>query len=409
MKEVCDLSLSLSKQDATSELSQSLAGRDPRTGKSIVVRFADGHITAIEEGAPNETAWLAPGLVDLQVNGYCGDDFNADDLTVEAVQRLALRLFYTGITMFQPTIITASEEKIIRNLRVIAAARKMNPWLEHMIPSVHIEGPHIATEAGPRGAHPLEDVRPPDIAEFARWQAASGNLVGMVTVSPHYENACKYISALSRQGILVSLGHSSATPDQIHAGAAAGARLSTHLGNGVANPLPRHPNLIWAQLADDRLTATLIADGHHLPADTVKVILRAKTVSRTILITDLVMLAGMVPGEYETTVGGKVELHADGLLNMAGTNFLAGATATLKDAVAYVVAHTGFSLGDAIRMATECPGRFLRGSSGTLSVGASADLIRFSWREGDSTLTIEDAVVCGRNSDSLSDSINLQV
>jgi N-acetylglucosamine-6-phosphate deacetylase len=134
--------------------------------------------------------------------------------------------------------------------------------------------------------------------------------------------------------------------------------------------------------------------------------LRAKTVSRAILISDLVMLAGMPPGAYETPVGGKVELHADGLLNMAGTTFLAGATATLKDAVAYVAANTGFSLGDVLQMTTENPGRFL-GGRGVLSVGAPADLIRFHWEKGSSMLTIEDALVCGRNCHSISDAVSI--
>jgi N-acetylglucosamine-6-phosphate deacetylase len=144
----------------------------------------------------------------------------------------------------------------------------------------------------------------------------------------------------------------------------------------------------------------MIADGHHLPADTLQAMLRAKTVSRAILITDLVMLAGMLPGKYETPVGGKVELHADGLLNMAGTSFLAGATATLKDAIAFVAANTGFCLADALQMTTENPGRFL-GGRGVIRVGAPADLIRFRWNQGDSTLAIEDTIVQGRRSQAI--------
>jgi len=376
-------------------VSQSVSGLDPRTGKPLTVHFSDGRITAIEERVSSETAWLAPGLIDLQVNGYHGDDFNADRLTVEAVQRVAGGLRAMGVTTFLPTLITASEEKIVQNLRVIASARKVDPLLAHMIPCVHLEGPHIAPEDGPRGAHPREQVRPPDLAEFMRWQAASGDLVSIVTLSPHYAGACQYIHALSRQGIHVSLGHSSATPEQIHAAAAAGARLSTHLGNGVANLLPRHPNLIWAQLADDCLSATVIADGHHLPVDTLQVMLRVKTASRAILISDLVMLAGYPPGEYETPVGGKVELHADGQLNVAGSSFLAGATATLTDAIAFIASNTNFSLDDAVRMATENPGRFV-GGRGVLRVGAPADLVRFRWEKDASSLTIEDIIVRGQ-------------
>lgn len=376
-------------------MSQAISGRDPRTGKQLLVRFDEGRITAVERGVGDDTAWLAPGLIDLQVNGYQGDDFNADHLTVEAVQRLARSLLAMGVTTFLPTLITAPEEKIIQNLRVIAAARKADPLLAHMIHSVHVEGPHIAPEDGPRGAHPRQYVRPPDFDEFMRWQAASGDLVGMVTLSPHYAGACQYIHALTQQGINVSLGHSGATPEQIHAAAAAGARLSTHLGNGVANPLPRHPNLIWAQLADDRLSATMIADGHHLPSDTLQVMLRAKTASRAVLISDFVALAGLPPGEYDAPVGGKVELHADGRLNVAGTGFLAGATGMLKDAIAYVACNTDLGLGDAVRMATENPGRFI-GDRGVLRVGAPADLVRFRWEEGSSSVAIEVVIVKGQ-------------
>lgn len=375
-------------------MSQWISGLDPRTGKPVVVHFSDGRITAIDDGAFGETAWLAPGLIDLQVNGYRGDDFNADDLSVEAIQRIAARLCGVGVTTFLPTLITASEEKIARNLRVIAAARREDPLLAHMIRSVHVEGPYIAPEDGPRGAHPREQVRSPDLAEFMRWQTVSGDLVGMITLSPHYAGACQCIQTLSQRGVLVAIGHSGATPEQIHAAAAAGARLSTHLGNGVANPLPRHPNLLWAQLADDRLTATLIADGHHLPVDTLRVMLRAKTASRVILISDVVAVAGCPPGEYETPVGGKVELHADGRLNIAGTGLLAGATVTIKDAIAFVARNTDIGLGDAVRLATENPGRFA-GGRGVLKVGASADLVRFRWTRGSSSLAIEEVIVQG--------------
>jgi len=122
--------------------------------------------------------------------------------------------------------------------------------------------------------------------------------------------------------------------------------------------------------------------------------LRAKTLDRALLVSDLVMLAGLPPGKYETPVGGSVELHAAGRLNVAGTNFLAGATATLKDAVAYVAANTSYSLGDAVRLATQNPGRYV-GSRGMLAVGAPADLIRFQWQPGAATLTMDDVVVQG--------------
>jgi N-acetylglucosamine-6-phosphate deacetylase len=163
----------------------------------------------------------------------------------------------------------------------------------------------------------------------------------------------------------------------------AGARLSTHLGNGAHAMLPRHPNYLWTQLADDRLTAGFIADGHHLPADTLRAMIRAKGPERSILVSDAVALAGRPPGRYETPVGGTVELSADGRLVMAGTPYLAGAARGLADGVAHVA--TLFGLGPALRMATVQPGRFV-GGRGVLAVGAPADVIRFDWAPGDPAL-----------------------
>jgi N-acetylglucosamine-6-phosphate deacetylase len=377
-------------------MEESLTGRDPFTGESLIVHYADGRIIGIQKGAAGETSWLAPGLVDLQVNGYSGDDVNADNLTINTVQSLAHRMLAVGVTTFVPTIITAPEEKIIRNLRIIAAARQADPLLAHMIPFVHVEGPHIAPEDGPRGAHPLEHVRPPDVAEFIRWQAACNDLVGIVTLSPHYAEAPEYIRKVSARGVHISLGHTGATADQIRTAADAGARLSTHLGNGVANMLLRHPNLIWAQLAEDRLTASFIADGYHLPPDTFTAMLRAKTVSRAILVSDLVALAGLSPGQYTTPIGGRVELHPGDRLNVAGSVYLAGATASLNVSIAYVAANTGFSIGDAVQMTTANPGRFAS-ARGVLRVGAPADLIRFGWSQGSSALAVESVIVRGKS------------
>ncbi len=256
-------------------------------------------------------AFLAPGLVDLQVNGYGGLDLNGPDLSIDLIDRLTASLAALGTTTFQPTIITASEAAITRALVVIAEARRKLPRVRAAIPAVHVEGPHISPLDGARGAHPLDHVRPPDADEFARWQEACGGLVGMVTLSPEYDEAPAYIAALERRGIHVSLGHMAATADQVRAAVEAGARLSTHLGNGAAATLPRHPNFIWAQLAEDRLTASFICDGHHLPADTFNAMLRAKGLDRAVLVSDSVALAGMPPGLYDQPVGGEVEVTAE--------------------------------------------------------------------------------------------------
>jgi N-acetylglucosamine-6-phosphate deacetylase len=376
----------------------SITGLDPASRKPIEVLIENGLIREIRPGPTDESAWLSPGFIDLQVNGYRGFDLNAESLDPDTVLMLTREVLATGVTTFLPTLITASEERNIAALQAIATARQLHPFVAHAVPFVHMEGPHISAEDGPRGAHPREHVRPPSLVEFLRWQAASHDLVGMVTMSPHWEKAPEYIAELARRGVLVSIGHSDATPEQIHAAAKAGATLSTHLGNGVAGQLPRHPNLLWAQLADERLTATLIADPHHLPADTLKAMLRAKGIENCVLISDAVALAGMPQGTYNTPVGGTVELSEDGRLSLAGTRFLAGAARPLKDGVAFVAGLSSFSLDVAVRMATRNPGRFV-GQRGQLRVGADADLVRFDWNN--TSIHIQSALVKGEPVDLL--------
>lgn len=372
----------------------SISGIDPATRRSIAVDIEDGRIAAVRELASRETHYLSAGLIDLQVNGFAGIDLNDASMTPARLHKLGQHLLSLGVTTFLPTLITAAERDIVARLEIIAAARQESPLLKWMMPFVHVEGPAISPADGPRGAHPREHVRGPDLAEFDRWQAQSGNLVGMVTLSPHDSGAPAYISALAARGVHISLGHTDATPLQIKAAVDAGARLSTHLGNGAAATLPRHPNFIWTQLADDRLTATFIADGHHLPADTFKAMVRAKGLDRSILVSDAAALAGMPPGVYEQPIGGRVELSAEGRLSMAGTPYLAGAARSLADDVAIAVDLGSLSLPDTLAMATRNPGRFAAGR-GRLEVGAAADLIRFAWQPGDRTLGIETTLVHG--------------
>lgn len=371
-----------------------ITGRDPATGRSLAVTVADGRIAAIEDGPAGETAWLSAGLVDLQVNGFAGHDLNGGGLVPETVARLAAVLRDDGVTTFLPTLITAAEASITAALAAIAAARAADPLVAHAIPAVHVEGPHISPGDGPRGAHPRDQVRPPDLAEFDRWQAACDGLVGLVTLSPHHDGAPDYIRGLAARGVPVAIGHTDASPAQIAAAVEAGAVLSTHLGNGIAATLPRHPNPIWSQLAEDRLTASFIADGHHLPAEVFKAMLRAKGLDRAVLVSDAAALGGLPPGLYDQPIGGRVELTADGRLGLAGTPFLAGAARPLKQDVALAAEMAGISLADALRLATVNPGRFL-GGWGVLAVGAPADLIRFRWAPGDRDLAIDTVLTLG--------------
>jgi len=370
-----------------------IAGRHPETGAGIAVEIAGGRIAAIRPAEAEADLWLSPGLVDLQVNGYAGLDFNAPDLVVAQVTELVARLARLGTTTFLPTLITAAESRLTAALATIAEARRRDPRVAHAIPGVHVEGPSIAPEDGPRGAHPLEHVRPPDAAEFARWQAAGDGLVKLVTLAPEYAAAPAYIRTLSAQGVSVT-SFTSPSPEQVRLAADAGARLSTHLGNGVAALLPRHPNLIWAQLADDRLSASFIADGHHLSAETFKAMLRAKGRDHAILVSDSVALAGLPPGRYRQPVGGEVELGADGRVGLAGTPYLAGAGLPLAADLSRAATMAGLAPPEAFPLATTNPGRLI-GAGGRLAIGEPADLVR--WRESaGGELSVENVWVAGQ-------------
>jgi N-acetylglucosamine-6-phosphate deacetylase len=373
---------------------RSITGRDALSGAPIRVAIEGDRIQSISPGPADATEWLSAGLIDLQVNGFGGCDINAETIDADVVLALVEQMALTGVTCFAPTIITTSEERIVRSLRAIAAARNANARAKHAIPFVHVEGPFLSPEDGARGAHPREHVRPPSLAEFERWQAASDGLVGMVTFSPHWDNAEAFIAAIAAKGTRVAIGHTHATSEQIHAAAAAGATLSTHLGNGIAAMLPRHPNPIWAQLADDRLTATFIADVHHLPADTLKAMLRAKSIADSILVSDATAIGGMSPGIYHASIGGDIELGADGSLRMIGSRLLAGAALPLKDGIANCAANGICALSHAIRMSTENPGR-LAGGRGVLRPGAVADLISFTVDTISKRMTVNTVLVEG--------------
>jgi N-acetylglucosamine-6-phosphate deacetylase len=367
-----------------------LRGRDPVSGRLLEVT-TDGpviaHVRPVDGG--EDHPWLLPGLVDLQVNGYGGHDVNGPAVTADEVVALVRALARAGTTTVVPTVITAAEADIVRSLRAVAEARARDGTTRLAVPFVHVEGPHISAEDGPRGAHPAGHVRPPDPAEFDRWQRACDGLVGIVTISPHHPEAVAYTEHLTRAGAIVAIGHTHASPDQVRAVTDAGARLSTHLGNGAHAVLARHPNYLWAQLADDRLTAGFIADGHHLPADTLTAMLRAKGLERSLLVSDSVALAGMPPGEYTSPVGGAVELSGDGRLSVAGTPYLAGAARSLADGLAQAARITGIGLGDAVRLATANPGRFV-GGRGRLVPGAQADLLLV-----DGDLRVQQVVAAG--------------
>jgi N-acetylglucosamine-6-phosphate deacetylase len=249
------------------------------------------------------------------------------------------------------------------------------------VAGIHLEGPYISREDGPRGAHPLKHCRPPDWDEFQRLQAAALGHIQLLTMSPEYAGSPAFIHRAVDSGVLVSIGHTNANSDQIRAAVDAGARMSTHLGNGAHARIHRHPNYVWDQLAEDRLTACLIADGQHLPPSVVKCLVRGKTAQRVVLVSDITGIAGTVgtePGLYRNTSLGTVEVLDDGRVVVAGQReYLAGATQPLHVGVTNVMRFAGVSLAEAIDMATVRPAELLQATYGRLTPGSPANLIQF--------------------------------
>jgi N-acetylglucosamine-6-phosphate deacetylase len=355
------------------------------TGERLHLRVENGRLAAADAtitGAPAlEAQWVAPALFDLQINGCDGRAFSSPSLTVDDVRHVVRVCHRHGIGGLCPTLITNSAAILLHGFTTLRRACETDPDVARAVPALHLEGPYISPDDGPRGAHPKEHVRPPDWDEFRRFQDAAGGRIRLVTLAPEHDGALAFIERLTAGGVVVSLGHTNATGPRIRDAVAAGARLSTHLGNGAHAVLPRHPNYIWEQLAADELWASVICDGHHLPPAVIRCILRVKTPARAILTCDASSLAGLPPGRY-TEWGQDLEILPGGRIVVAGTPYLAGSWAFTDLCVGHAIEHGGVSLADAIDMAGARPRELLRLEPRTLDMGAPADLVLFDWSPG---------------------------
>ena len=361
------------------------------TGTGAVLMVADSD-EASPESEPSDL--LAPVFVDLQINGFGGVNFsNATELTPEDVATVTRTLWGQGVGYFLPTVTTGGFEDLRRSFEVLAASCR-DPLLATSMPAFHLEGPYISPHDGPRGAHRLEHVRPPSWDEFEALQEAAEGRIGLVTLAPEHEGAIPFIERLREEQVIPAIGHTAASTPDIERAVEAGAVLSTHLGNGAHAEIRRHPNYIWDQLADDRLWASLIVDGHHLPANVVKVMTRAKGSDRSILVTDAVTVAGLEPGEY-VIEGKRVELTEDNVVKLSGTEYLAGAALTMPEAVHKAARFAELEPETAIDMASQHPRTLLKSHTKVeLDVFSSESFTVLRW--SDDGLEVVATVLEGR-------------
>jgi N-acetylglucosamine-6-phosphate deacetylase len=359
-----------------------ISGFHYKTEEPVTIRVEDGIIKDIRRNTAEEAQdflpWIGPGLVDLQINGYNGWDFNTIPIEEGSIEHATRALWKEGITSYYPTVITNGDDELKQAVHSIASACNMDSISNEGVAGIHLEGPFISAEDGPRGAHGKIYTKAPNWSLFQRWQEAAEGRIRIITLSPEWPGTTRFIEKCVEQGVIVSIGHMAATEEQIVEAVKAGARMSTHLGNGAHLSLPRHPNYIWEQLAQDDLSACVIADGFHLPDSVLKVVLRTKG-KRAMLVSDAVYLSGMEPGEYENHIGGKVVLTPEGRLYIAqNPKLLAGSVQMLPWGIDHLVRRGLASLSEAWEMASIRPSTFMGlPSEKGLTVGAPADLVVF--------------------------------
>ncbi len=356
------------------------------TGRPVKIEIKDGRIGSVTETDRVEKEsldlFIAPGLIDNQINGYANVDFSGNDLFVEGVIEAAKAIRKDGVTTFLPTLITGSHESLIKNFTILYEVLIKDERFAESVPGFHLEGPYISPDEGYRGCHPLQYIRKPSWDDFIIYQKAAGGKIIQVTLAPELEGAMEFIRSCKLNGLVVAMGHTNSTAEEISKAVEVGVSVSTHLGNGCANFIHRHYNPIWPQLANEKLTSTIIADGFHLLPEELKVFFKVKGPEKLILTSDVIYLAGMAPGKY-TFLESEVMLTEEGMLKNTALNCLAGASFPLKTGVCNMMKFTGCSLEDAINMASGNVARvYGLTDRGSLSVGKRADLILFE-KDGD--------------------------
>lgn len=279
---------------------------------------------------------------DFQVNGFGGVDFQSDALTLADCEHAVAVMRRHGMAAIFLTLITDEIPALCRRLRAIERFRAESPAFAAMVVGYHIEGPWLSPEPGYRGAHLPGPMHAPSVAEFDDLQSAANGRVRLITLAPEWPGSAGCISAITRAGVHVSLGHTNASEAQIDAAIAAGARFATHVGNGTPLQMHRHDNVVQRLLARDELFACLIPDGVHLPPFALKNFFRAKPAGRVLFTTDAMSGAGAGPGRYRIGPH-EIEVGADGIARNPGGNGFAGSTLTPDDGVRRCSTYLGIS------------------------------------------------------------------
>ena len=345
------------------------------------VVFSGDKILSVEKSDKASDLCIDSTLFEIQANGYggrtCRMKSDEDKVTLGYITQIFREM---GIGWWIPTFTTGSREVLENAFRLCAEALDADSDVASSIPGLHLEGPYISSEDGPRGAHPLADVRPPDWDEFQRFQEISGGRIKYVTLAPEVKGSVEFIKKAVAAGVVVSAGHSALEREDMERAVDAGLTLATHLGNGAHNMIQRHNNYIWYQLAARETYASFISDGQHLPDECLYSMIHAKGMDLSIITSDCVSLAGMKSGLYGPN--GEIEKLSNGRLNMIGTTNLAGSASNLLECLENVIRVLGCSTTEAWTLASQNPARML-GLDGVLGVEPEKEASLTVYREKD--------------------------
>ena len=351
-----------------------------RTGEVSEFTFGGAKLAERRTVRGRASLVYGPGFFDLQCNGYAGIDFNSPRLTPEQARFAISAMWQHGCTHVLPTVVTHQPERLEFLFRTLALAIE-DREIASSVPGFHLEGPFISPVDGARGAHPLHAVRPVETTLWQRLQRASGKRIAVVTLAPEVKGGVRFIGRLRSEEVLPAIGHTMASTEQVHAAADAGALLSTHLGNGCPQLLPRHENPIFAQLACDGLTASLIPDGIHLPGDVLKVMCRAKGLERIVAVTDAMSAAGAPPGRYPLA-DMEMEVGTDRVVRQPGSPNFAGSALTMDRAISILVEKGGLSLADAWDAGSGQAWSVMRRAGGRVAASRPKSLVMADFQDG---------------------------
>jgi len=341
------------------------------TRRPIRVRWDESGIVSLAEvpDQPEADLWLAPSLVDLQINGYAGVDFQQDDLTADDLLRAARALRRDGCAYFLLTLITDEWTRLLARLKHLRALRESSAELREAIVGWHIEGPFLSEKQGFCGAHNPRHMRDPKPADVREIRAVTGGDRVLLTLAPERGGALEGIRTAVSLGLTVSLGHTDASAEVLQQAVAAGATAFTHLGNGCPRELDRHDNILFRASDTAGLTTSFIADGIHIPARAFR-LLHKLIDGPVYYTTDAMAAAGAPPGRYKL---GELELEvgADRVVRQPGKTNFAGSALTPIEGVFRAAKMLNVPWQECWHRFSEVPAGLI-GFDGSLRVGSRA-------------------------------------